>query len=281
MKQRYFDNGRQTRLLGWNAAWGGILGVALLSGAGFWAETVEPPVAGAPALQDHHPEHPDEVDRAKAIEILNRANQVFEKVNDYRCEMKKRERVQGKLGAEQLVTLSVKCDPFMVHMAWKEPKSLTGQEAIYADGLNDGRMKAKSAGFLGNLGFISLALDDPKARATSRHGLNEAGFKNLLSRLTRSWSNWDDQFFTTVRTTKTEVDGKTCDTIDVVQDPESRDENEFARTVISFAADNGLPVRIDLYGWAEDGEGVGELLETYQYFRLELNPNIPEEFFKK
>ncbi len=281
MNHRTFEAGRQRGTLAWNAAWGGILGVALLSGAGFWAETVDPPVAGAPELKDHHPEHPDEVDREKALAILKRATSELAKITDYRCDLRKRERLQGKMGAEQSILLTVNCEPFMVHMAWKEPRSFTGQEVIFQAGLNDGRMKAKSAGLLGNLGFISLALDDPKAKATSRHGIDEAGFRALLNRLERSWNHWDDQFFTTVRVSDTEVDGKTCQTIDVVQDPESRDENEFARTVVSFAADTGFPVRIDLFGWSEDGESVGEILESYQYSRLELNPGIPVAFYKK
>jgi hypothetical protein len=38
---------------------------------------------------------------------------------------------------------------------------------------------------------------------------------------------------------------------------------------------------MELYGWSESGEGAGELLESYQYGKLELNPGLPEEFHKK
>lgn len=280
MKHGTVEAGRQTRLLGWNAAWGGVLGVALLGGAGFWAETLEPPVAGSPTLNHHHPEHPDEADRKKALGLLKRANEEYQKLTDYRCEMRKRERLQGKLGAEHAVSLTVKCEPFMVHMAWREPRSYSGQEVLYVHPESQGKMRAKAAGLLGNIGFVTLSLDDPKARATSRHGIDEAGFGNLLRRLTRSWNTWEDQYFTTVRVSQTEIDGKTCETVDVVQGWDTREENEFARTIISFAADTGFPVRIDLFGWNEDDE-VGELMETYLYSRLELNPCVPEEFFKR
>ena len=265
---------------GWNAAWGSILGVALLTGAGIWVEEELVP-SGAHVTPDALHHHEDEADRNKGQELLERALAEFAKVDEYRMEMRKKERVNGKLGIEQLIVLSVRQKPFKVHMAWKEPKALTGQEAVFCHNSNPKKMKGKSAGFLGNIGFVSMNLDDPMARATSRHGIDEAGFENLFRRLKISWDRWEEEFETKVHVTETEIDGKTCTTVDVLQDPESRDVNDFARTIISFAADSGFPVRMELYGWSESGEGAGELLESYQYGKLELNPGLPEEFHKK
>ncbi len=265
---------------GWNAAWGSILGVALLSGAGIWVEEEFVPATHHTTPDSLH-HHEDEADRMKGQDLLARALAEFAKVDEYRMEMRKKERLNGKLGAEQTVVVSVRQKPFKVHMAWKEPKALTGQEAVFCYHSNPQKMKGKSAGFLGNIGFVTMNLDDPMARATSRHGIDEAGFQNLLSRLKNSWDRWDDEFETKVHVTECEIDGKTCTTVDVLQDPESRDLNEFARTIISFAADTGFPVRMELYGWSETGDGAGELLESYQYGKLELNPGLPEEFHKK
>lgn len=270
---------KKIRGYGWNVAWGSVLGVALLSGANFWPE--EPnEAAGTFAAPDAMHHHADEADRTKALALLARSFKEMAKVEDYQMELHKKERLNGKLGAEQIIDMVVRQHPFKIRMSWKEPKSLSGQVGIFCQETNPKRMKGKSAGFLGNLGFISMGLDDPLSRATSRHGIDEAGFQNLFNRLKKSWGLWGDEDDTKVRVTQGELDRKTCITVDVLQSPSTNTTNEFARTIVIFAADTGFPIRLELYAWAEDGKSVGDLLESYKYNKLEINSGLTEDFRK-
>ena len=76
--------------------------------------------------------------------------------------------------------MSVRNEPFSVDLRWVKPESFTGQEACYVTGRNNGKMRVKSAGLLGAVGFVSIDPTDLRAQKTSRHDITEAGIGNLL-----------------------------------------------------------------------------------------------------
>src|SRR5262249_44080275 len=121
------------------------------------------------------------------LRLIAEARQSYQQVRDYTCLMVKRERLQGRLSPEHLVRLSVRTRPFSVDMRWQGPGDLAGQEACYVAGKNGGKMRARAAGMLGRLGFMTIDPNDPRARESSNHSITEAGIGHLIERYGTLW----------------------------------------------------------------------------------------------
>ena len=84
-------------------------------------------------------------------------------------------------------------------MVWQEPKELEGQEVVYVEGKNDGKMRVKPGGLLGSVGFLSLPPDDPRTRQTSKHKITEAGIGKLIEQCEKGWQVEQKLKVTTVK----------------------------------------------------------------------------------
>src|SRR5262249_17784130 len=62
------------------------------------------------------------------LRLIGEARRAFEEVQDYSCVLVKRERINGQLTPESLITLKVRNQPFSVYMRWMDPKEMAGQE---------------------------------------------------------------------------------------------------------------------------------------------------------
>ena len=106
------------------------------------------------------------------LRLLAEARSSFEKVTDYTCTLVKRERINGDMTPDHVIAMSVRNDPFSVDLRWLAPRGNVGQEACYVAGRNDGKMRVKSAGLLGAVGFVSIDPNDPRRQKTSRHAIH-------------------------------------------------------------------------------------------------------------
>src|SRR5205814_807574 len=97
-----------------------------------------------------------------AMRLLARARQAFAGVRDYTCTLIKQERIGGELQPVNVMSMMVRSQPFSIYLKWHQPKAQVGQEACYVAGRNDGKMRAKSPGLLGTVGFVSIEPDDPR-----------------------------------------------------------------------------------------------------------------------
>src|SRR5208283_1741648 len=99
------------------------------------------PVDATPALE-------------QAIALLTDARLHFQNVQDYECRLLKRERVNGVLLPECVMTLKVRKQPFSVYLRCESPDSEQGQEVCFVDGRNQKMMRVHPAGLLGIVGFV-------------------------------------------------------------------------------------------------------------------------------
>ena len=83
-------------------------------------------------------------------DLIARAREAYARVKDYSCTMIKRERLEGVLSPNNVITLQVRNEPFSVSMVWQEPKGSEGQEVVYVTGKYDGKMRVKLGGLLGS-----------------------------------------------------------------------------------------------------------------------------------
>ncbi len=217
----------------------------------------------------------------EALATIDRAEKALATISDYTCHMTMKERLNGKLGVDNKVELSVRHGQFAVHMKWHEPRSMAGQEVVYNRTVAPSRMRVKGAGFLGSVGFISLGLDDPRAKSTSRHTVAEAGLANTVARVKASWSRLPVEHIADIQIEDGSLGGRPCRHIVLTNSESARGTLEFQRTTLWFDAATGLLAGLDGHGWPAAGQKEGELLESYHYHNMRLNPALPNQHFTR
>ncbi len=213
------------------------------------------------------------------LRLLAEARSSFDKVFDYTCTLVKKERINGELTPENVIAMSVRSDPFGVDLRWLRPQSVSGQEACYVAGRNDGKMRVRSAGLLGAVGFISMDPTDPRCQKTSRHAITEAGIGNLIQRFIGRWELERKLNVTQVRIGEYEYNKRRCVRVETIHP--TNPDNQFLcyRTVVYFDKDNHLPIRIEGYDWPHGDGDSGALVESVSYANLHLNVGLADETF--
>jgi Protein of unknown function (DUF1571) len=226
----------------------------------------------APAAADASP-------MDEPLRLIAEARSSFEKVTDYTCRLVKKERINGELTPSNVIAMSVRNEPFSVDLRWLEPKSCVGQEACYVAGRYDGKMRVKSAGLLGAVGFVSIDPTDPRAQKTSRHAITEAGIGNLIQRFAGHWEAERQLNLTQVKVGEYEYNKRRCIRVETVHP--TNPDNQFLcyRTVLYFDKENHLPIRVEAYDWPHGESDKGELMEEVNYANLQLNVGVPDETF--
>jgi hypothetical protein len=270
----------------WYAGFVGFLGLTLIGGAtpdpDETPPVVEPvPVVADPRLpQDSYPPPPAPSPTIDdAVRVIETARDRFREVRDYSCRLVQRERVDGKLPPETVMRLEIRTQPFSAHLSWLEPRSMQGQEAVYVAGRNGGKMRVRGAGLLGAVGFISLDVDDARARRTSRHNITEAGLGNLIERFAEGWPKERIHGGVEVRIDDFKFANRACTRVETVHATNPDGFFLFGRSVVYFDKETHLPLRVENYDWPKQAGETGELLEEYSYLGLKLNPGLGDEVF--
>jgi len=215
------------------------------------------------------------------LRLLAEANSSFANVTDYTCTLIKKESINGVM-MDQVMDMSVRNDPFSVYLRWLGPRDKVGQEACYVAGRNDGKMRVKSSGLIGVVGFVSIEPTDPRAMKTSRHAITEAGIGNLLQRLSTRWEIERKLNVTQVKIGEYEYNKRRCVRVETTHT--ANPDNQFFcyRAVIYFDKETHLPIRAEAYDWpTTPGDAKGTPMETASYTNLQLNVGLPDDTFNK
>jgi hypothetical protein len=262
-------------------------GLLLLLGVTVIGAAREPPAQTVPSLPPMQPTETGAPAAAvvgsmdEALRLIGEARQAYRGVRDYTCRMIKRERVNGRLQPENVILLAVRTDPFSVDMRWQLPQALAGQEACYVAGRYDGKMRARAKGLLGAVGFLTLDVNDPKARANSRHPITDAGIGHLIDEFAVGWEQEQRWGQTTVLGPKEYVfDGRHCLRVEMTHPPGApAGRYQHYRDVVYFDKQTHLPVRMEAYDWPRRPGDTGDLLEMYSYAGLRPNVGLGDEIF--
>jgi hypothetical protein len=145
-----------------------------------------------------NPPHPQPSAAAKKLEMAAPADPLadvrrvyrlaadrYASLDSYVARMRRREAVGGKDGAEEVIDLKFRKQPWSVHLKWVGGEGV-GREVVYVQGRPDDKLHTKLAPtdpgvFL--IKRISLSPDDPRVRSKSRHRITEAGIGVLLEQL--------------------------------------------------------------------------------------------------
>jgi hypothetical protein len=271
---------RRTRRLSFAAV--SLIAVAFVSAANLPA----PPLANAAAsetpivlAQATTPTANTASPLDEPIRLITEAKKAMADVKDYSCVLVKKERMGDKAPVENVIALKVRAEPFSVNLRWVEPKALAGQEACYVAGKNDGKMRVKSAGLLGNLGFLSLDADDARAKATSKHAISESGLANLIEQFAAGWEKDRKLNLTKVRLGDYEFNKRKCTRVEATQSENPNNQFLFQRCVVFFDKETHLPIRVECYDWSAKEGQPGELVEMFSYVNLRLNVGLGDDVF--
>lgn len=204
----------------------------------------------------------------------------LEDIEDYSAVMVKRERIDGKLKEPEYAFLKVRHRPLSVYMHFLEPASLRGQEAIWVEGQNDGKMWAHPPGLRNKIiGTVSLDPTSPFAMQGNRYPITEIGILNLVRRLIEvgeqdiQYGECEVKFFEGAK-----INNRECTCIQVVH-PVPRRNFRFHMARIYVDTEHNLPIRYESYDWPRNPDEQPPLLEEYTYLNLKLNNGFTDEDF--
>jgi hypothetical protein len=198
----------------------------------------------------------------------------IEQIGSYTARLVKREQLGGRLGPTELLTIKVRENPYSVYAKYLGPKSMKGQEALFVESANDGKMWAHGAGLRGLVGTLAIEPTDPLAMKGERYPLTQIGILKLTQRLIEVAESdlkygecsvkWIDH---------AKINGRSCQCLEVVH-PHRRTSFTFHIARV-FADDKlGLPVRYEAYDWPKAAGGEPPLLEEYTYLDIDLDANL-------
>jgi hypothetical protein len=237
------------------------------------ARTTVPPPAATAAPAAHPLDEP--------LRLLAKAKQAMATVQDYSCTLIKQERIGDVMTPVSVATMMVRHEPFSVYLKFHQPKSSMGQEACYVAGKNGGKMRAKSHGILGAVGFVSVEPTDPRAMKMSNHPITEAGMVNMIKRFEKRWTGERAFNRADVKIGEYEYSKRRCTRVETAY-TENVPGAPYYRSVVYFDKENHAPIRVELYDWPRaGGQQGGELMAMYSYVNLKLNAGLPDSVFNK
>jgi hypothetical protein len=214
------------------------------------------------------------------LEVARKGIQFLEEnVQDYRCTIISQARVDGVLGDERYMCCKVRheqkvgdktCLPFSIYTCFLKPEKVAGQEAIWVEGKNKGKIVAHGPGIL-NIKTLHLNPDGALAMTGNRYSMPNLGMKNLILKLIEKGTN-DLNYGECTATVKrgVKLDGHTCTMMEIVH-PQPRDYFEFHIARIYIDDERNLPIAYEGYVWPENPGDPPVLLEKYYYTDIEIN----------
>ncbi|HUY32517.1 MAG TPA: DUF1571 domain-containing protein [Pirellulales bacterium] len=219
-------------------------------------------------------EPPDAVRRVRAsLELLDG-------VTDYQCTLQKRERIRGKLSERESMKLRLRHEPFSVYVRYQLPKRLDGQEVLYVDGRNDGKMLAHPAGLRGRIvGTVALKTTGRIAMEGNRYPITELGVRRMAESWLREYQRDSKLVPCDTRALQgAKINGRPSTCLEAVRRKRHR-EAPFQQTNLFIDDELGLPVRYEAYEWPTDPSGKPLLAEEYSYLELRLDNGFTDADF--
>ena len=218
-------------------------------------------------------------------------DEVDAKYRDYTTTLVSQVRIDGELQEEKYVFCKILHSldtgdsnleqpqiPFSVYSKFLAPKKSLGQEAIWIEGQNDGKIIAHPPGML-NLKRVFLDPDGPLAMKGNLHPIYDIGFRNLLVKMIELGERDLKHPECSVKISRAvEVNGRLCTSIEVVH-PQQRGHFEHYIDRIFIDDELNIPIAYEAFLWPEKPGEDPPLLERYIYTKLKLNVGFTDVDF--
>ena len=236
-------------------------------------------VTRGPARPELTPQTPGEHPLMPAIRWARDGLVAIEDVHDYSATVIKRELIDGKLTEPQYLFAKVRHKPLSAYLYFLDPQDLRGQEVIYVEGKNNGKMQAHATGLKKVFGTVSLDPTGPLAMQGQRYPITEIGLLNLLRRLVQvgeqdaQYGECEVNVFNGAK-----INGRVCTCIQVLH-PVPRRNFLFHIARIFVDDELNLPIRYESYDWPKTPGDKPGLMEEYTYLNLKLNNGFTDADF--
>jgi hypothetical protein len=195
-------------------------------------------------------------------------------VTGYKCTLEKQERVKDKLRPVEVVQAEFQEAPFSVYMKWTKGAPLGVAAVMFVKGQNNDQIRAKPS-----IPFIPLQNRDPQgkeAKDTGRYTINDFGIKIGLARAIKAWTarKAEGKLFAEYEGVFAvpQLGGRLCYKIHRSRFAEPEDDGVMD-VVLYFDTETLLQVGTILKN------GDGELIATYFFRDIQLNPDYPANYF--
>ncbi len=216
-----------------------------------------------------------------ALELAAKVQKnVDENVRDYTAMVIKQERSGSDLSPEQICYVKIRSKPFSVYMKFLSPDNLKGQEVIFVEGANDGKLIGHAAsGAAALLGAKWLDPRGPIAMFGQRYPITELGIANLVRRLIQVGEH-DRQYGECYvwQNDDAKVGDRSCISIAVMH-PVRRSAFIFHIARIFIDKELMVPLHYEAYDWPQEPGRPPVLLEQYTYTDLKINPGLTDADF--
>lgn len=199
-----------------------------------------------------------------------------QQIQDYSATLTKVERLDGKLGDPQKLIIRVRHQPFSVYTKFITPNP--GQEALYVENQNDGKLVAMGSGWKRRFGKVNLPVDGMMAMAGQRYPITKAGIMNLTKELVEIAEQDVKYAECEVEYGVATIDGRKATMIRAIH-PVPRKNFRFHKAEIFIDNELRLPVAYQAFSWpaAEGGQPILE--EKYIYTDVKLNNGFTDADF--
>jgi hypothetical protein len=223
----------------------------------------------------------EKLSRMELLGLLEEARAAAAKLKDYSAVLAKHERIDGELGDRQKLALKIRHEPFSVYLLFELPEGNEGQEVIYVEGQNDGKMRAHGVGLQGFLGTLSLDPEGWTAMRGQKYPITSIGMLNLAERITngveeaarRGDAEADVRLFDDAS-----INGRECRAITIARTPpEGGSPIRLMRLFLD--KELGLLVRYEAHDWSGKKEEKPELVEKYTYVDVKPDQDFGDEDF--
>ena len=229
-------------------------------------------------------EHP--LDPVLAVAKLS-MDEIDERIDDYSCVITSQIFIHGRLDKERRMRAKIRhaheedgeSKPFGVYLDFLSPRNMAGQEVIWVEGQNDGKLVAHtSSGFL-RIKRMHLTPDGPLAMRGSKYPIWDIGFRNLIEKMYEIGvcDRDDDDCLVTV-TPGVKVEGRPCTLIEIKHEQE-KEVFTFHLAKIYVDDERKIPIGYEGYSWPETPDGEPILMEKFYYTDMNLNVGLKDTDF--
>lgn len=223
------------------------------------------------------PEHP--LDPALEIARLG-LEKLRGDVSDYKALMVKQERLNDQLLDEEFMQVKVRHGDSeqninkAFYVRHVKPGSMAGQEAIWVENQNDGKLIGHGSG-LQKLITVNLKPNSWLAMRGNRYPITELGIETLLIRMIEKGEKSRKHASPCLveYSRDLEINGNPV-TLITITHPEKHNDLEFHIAKIYIDDKLQLPIGYEGYLWPEEEGGEPLLIERYFYQDLEINPGL-------
>ncbi len=214
---------------------------------------------------------PNEHPLMPAIRWARQEIENIRRIEDYSAIMVKRERIGGELAEEEYAFVKIRHRPFSVYMRFLHPPNIRGQEVIWVEGANNGKMWARGTGLKRVFGTVSLSPTSPLVMQNNRYPITDVGILRLVERIIEV-AEHDAQYGECEVTyyPGAKINDRPCLCIQVVH-PVPRTTFRFHIARVFVDEELRVPVRYESYDWPKQPGSSPLLLEQYTYLNIRLN----------